>query len=492
MRFKVILLFIPLFVLVNTFFTTKFDFWENRADPEYCYLFNGLNLANQYGNVGHYDHPGTTSQVFNAVVIKCVYSLSDSKTTLQVDVLKRPEYYLKCIGWTYVLVSDTLLFMFSLYVFKITNELKIAILVQLSAFYSQAAIVNGFYRVSPEPILFMLSIIFSYLILKLFFENKQLPKINFQFVHTDRIKHIGTICFKSLLFGSFMGFCLATKINALPFIIIPLFYLSLKQYIPFFFALILSFLTFTFPIREHYDYFFRWIYGLSSHSGIYGSGKKSVFDIYEVLNNTFQILLNEKVIVFILGLTILFFIKYKKIRNNKLLFSLLVLEIVLVLMVVKHFGFHYLTPIYPILSINLLLMHHAKVMSNLGNKILLFMFFILCIFNFRSREIKRSLPKINNKSINIYSNGCYSPFYALKFGDDFSNHAHSKKLREIYGRQYFFNSFTKKFYDWDKEISIDSLIEKNKKIYFYSSAPIFIENSKYNFIKGDYISSIKN
>ena len=161
MRFKVILLFIPLFVLVNTFFTTKFDFWENRADPEYCYLFNGLNLANQYGNVGHYDHPGTTSQVFNAVVIKCVYSLSDSKTTLQVDVLKRPEYYLKCIGWTYVLVSDTLLFMFSLYVFKITNELKIAILVQLSAFYSQAAIVNGFYRVSPEPILFMLSIIFS-------------------------------------------------------------------------------------------------------------------------------------------------------------------------------------------------------------------------------------------------------------------------------------------------------------------------------------------
>ena len=139
-------------------------------------------------------------------------------------------------------------------------------------------------------------------------------------------------------------------------------------------------------------------------------------------------------------------------------------------------------------------MHHAKVTSNLGNNILLFMFSILCLFNFRRHEIKRSLPNLKDNSINIYSNGSHSPIFALKFGDDFSNHVHSKKLREMYGQQYFFNLFTKKFYDWDKEISIDSLItnNKNKKIYFYSSTPIFIENSKYNFIKGDYISSLKN
>ena len=79
MRFKLLLLIIPSIVIVNTFFTTSFSFWENRADPEYAYLFNGLNLANEYGNVGHFDHPGTTSQVFNAFVIKFSYILSNSK-----------------------------------------------------------------------------------------------------------------------------------------------------------------------------------------------------------------------------------------------------------------------------------------------------------------------------------------------------------------------------------------------------------------------------
>ena len=335
----------------------------------------------------------------------------------------------------------------------------------------------------------MLSILFSYLIIRLLLERKYLPEFKMQYVSLERVKNIGTISSTSILFGGFIGLCLATKINSLPFIVIPLFYLSYKQYSVFFGALILSFLIFTFPIREHYDYFFRWIYDMSSHSGIYGTGEKTVFDIHEVINNSIEILINEKVIVFILALTGLYFIKYKEKRKDKLLWSLFVFEILLLLMVVKHFGLHYLTPIYPILSINILLMDSGKVITKVGKSILLFILLLLCVFNFRHNEIRRSLPKITKNSINIYSNGCHSPLFALKFGDDFSNHAHSEKLREIYGNQYFFNSFTKKFYDWDREISIDSLIKSTNKIYFFSSSDLYKENSKYAFLKGQYLSN---
>ena len=96
---------IPFFFLLSLLPVSKFSFWENKIDSDYAYLFNGLNVVNTYGDIGHFDHPGTTVQVANAVLIKFFYLIDGKKNSLQEDVLYNPEFYLKCLAWVYSILN---------------------------------------------------------------------------------------------------------------------------------------------------------------------------------------------------------------------------------------------------------------------------------------------------------------------------------------------------------------------------------------------------
>src|SRR5262245_51688104 len=50
-------------------------FWYGKnSDPDYAYLFNSLVVA-QVRSPGHIDHPGTTLQVFGALVLRARHAL---------------------------------------------------------------------------------------------------------------------------------------------------------------------------------------------------------------------------------------------------------------------------------------------------------------------------------------------------------------------------------------------------------------------------------
>ena len=98
-----LLLLIPIALLVNVAYNDKTEFGQ---DPNYIYLFNGLNFASQGGPIGHYDNPGTPVIVFSAVIMKVTYTLRKTDNDFPTDVLKDPQYY---IIWLSVMTNNVLI-----------------------------------------------------------------------------------------------------------------------------------------------------------------------------------------------------------------------------------------------------------------------------------------------------------------------------------------------------------------------------------------------
>ena len=85
-----LLLIIPCVLLIEFTSEKQPYFWDNRYDPSYAYLLNGLNLSLTHGNVGHIDHPGTTVQVMAAFIIKVTYQFRNKSIPLSLIHISEP------------------------------------------------------------------------------------------------------------------------------------------------------------------------------------------------------------------------------------------------------------------------------------------------------------------------------------------------------------------------------------------------------------------
>src|SRR2546422_705187 len=134
-------------------------------DPEYVYLLNSLNLLN-IQPPSHTDHPGTTLQIFGAIVILGKWLLSCAVgpcVSLDDSVLSNPEAYLVTINAILNLFVAGTLVWGGLRVLRFSNMVLPAITLQLTMF-SFLQIELALTRVSPE-LLLVLSVLVLILIL---------------------------------------------------------------------------------------------------------------------------------------------------------------------------------------------------------------------------------------------------------------------------------------------------------------------------------------
>ena len=134
-------------------------FWlGHNADPEYPYLFNALSVA-LWQPVGHADHPGSTQQWLGAAVIRITHALA-GESTLTVDVLRYPEFYLHVIHGVLVVVLGVVTGLAGFVVLRQTRRLVPAMLFQAVPLIS-FTLRNALHRASPEPLLLALSILLA-------------------------------------------------------------------------------------------------------------------------------------------------------------------------------------------------------------------------------------------------------------------------------------------------------------------------------------------
>jgi hypothetical protein len=435
-------------------------------------LFNGLNLAAYGGPVGQYDNPGTPVSIMAGIIMKAIHFVRNTESDLPTDVLQNPQYYTGVIIWVFTVINCVLIFLLGLFILKTTDEIKYSFLFQSIPLFSKSTLPWCFQTLCPEPLLLGSTIIFSVLFLWKFYFNKSFGTLTIKYYKDLSI----TIDRFTVYSGILMGFCLATKINTLPILLLPLFFIpGMLNRIIFLFITLFSFLVFTFPIRHLYRYMISWYLGIATHTEIYGSGNKGFIDLNVISSNFLLMAKKEPLILYIIGFTAIILLKQilqKKFDINfKILSVLFLVQIGDMLMVLKHFNPHYFIPILATLALSLFII--IKSLNLPGLFRIAMIVTIIAGAVYLNKNVSKYEPELYNldfpaDGINVTSYKSKSPMYALKFGDDRSVNVNSEKLKSIYGDQYFYDIWTKKFITWNDTLTLDSIFRVNNKVYLHA------------------------
>lgn len=247
-------------------------------DPDYAYLFNSLSILGGLAPL-HIDHPGATVQILGTAIIWFLTMIDGSEKTIYAAVIDNPEAFLAAIS--NVLIG---LFAFSVYLSgrafrSVTGRGDLSLLTQASLLASPI-LVSSLGRVSPEPIVLVISACSAILLLR---------------VLRSEGMSIGHVRVAGLLVGAGM----ATKVTFMPVALIFLFLLpgrvALFRYVLFG---VVGFLVCTSPWlldAKNFYYFFRWIGKLFLGAGIYGGGAATVIDAGQFLPNLADVIRSEMI-----------------------------------------------------------------------------------------------------------------------------------------------------------------------------------------------------
>jgi hypothetical protein len=354
-------------------------FYSKSSDPEYPYLVNGLNCALLHFNrIGHIDHPGTPFQLFNGIVIRITHLISGKGNIVQ-DVFSRPEHYLNAISIAMLLVQSLLIFGIGMIGIKKKIPLWQIAILQASCFFNEV-LTWLFCRVNPDHFFMIVSMIFITVYLKYGYENRSSRKF-------------------AVWSGVIMALGLATKFNFLPLLILPLFIIDTNKNRLFYAGSgIVSFFIFIAPIIDKFDDYQRFLSSIFKHDGLYGGGEAKVLNLHKMMDSIGEIFkLNPVLYLLIVVLIITIFLairKRKEERMNGFIFifaGFLIVMILQMLMVSKHFKNYYLAPFFSLygfiffyISIFLSKQIKKKSLFILASFVLPFLFILLTVGKVKS------------------------------------------------------------------------------------------------------------
>ncbi|MEI6748879.1 MAG: hypothetical protein WCM93_06940 [Bacteroidota bacterium] len=472
--FYLLLVIIPVFVLgtsLETIHTRGFNWYGGGYDPEYCYLLNSLNNAN-LKPVGHIDHPGTTSQVFGAVVLRTYHLFDRSDIDLRTAVLNNPERYLFVLNYAFLALNCLFLFFTGILVLKATGSPWLAALLQAAPFFSAAALFNGLTRVSQESMLLLSALM-------------MLTLVAWQFQRgwsRGGRKNI-------LLFAFVTGFGMASKIIFFPLVILPLILIpGIWNKVKYIIFSICSFIVLTFPIWTQYGRMLNWFSGLLIHTGQYGSGATGIIDKSAYFSNLLNLLASGPVFLIVVAVSLLFLIlimvipglrrNFKASIEIKVLLATTIVEIAGLILVAKMPSNHYMLSYSSLLALNVFSMisvlRHSRYKIITGYIIPALVMVILIIIPLTGIKAKNLLytPMANKEyEITVDLLAKYDDSYArlyclpssslvpsLFFGNIYARQEYRSDLEQKYPNAFFYEAPNRKLWTWDHTIDFKNLI----------------------------------
>jgi hypothetical protein len=238
------------------------------TDPDYAYLLNALTVSELHPP-DFYLHPGTTVEVLGAVIISLVGGARSLIFAVPIrdDVLLHPEVYLLIIDGAFVMLQAVALFYLGRTLRKATGSMTVALVAQGSMFLSVATI-ESLVKMAPESLLLGATLALAVLCAPLLVDDYAPSKRRFNAI------------------GAVVGFCLATKVNALPLLLVVLYAKGWRARLRMLAACAASFVFFTLPIIKQYFHIIRTYRSFATHTGIYGTGAEGVPSIATLWGNT--------------------------------------------------------------------------------------------------------------------------------------------------------------------------------------------------------------
>ena len=461
-------------------------YYLNFEDPSYVYLINSLNVSLRFP-VGHFDHPGTTVQVVGAAVIRIYHRISSSNPDLIRDVLMRPEEYLGQINIILILMGSSVLLMLGILTYKLSGNIMLSLLMQLSPFVS-LQIFYGLKIVASDNFLVTVSLCFTGMLIYYLYRIKDEAKTPLPFI---------------LIFAVICAAGLATKISFFPMLLIPLLLIKgTRSRLVFLIIVPLLFLIFVIPAISNYEKFLEWVWMLILFNGSYGHGDPSVVDVPKFFTSLTSIFSGDPVFAVSYFLSVLTLIAaYIKSKNNeelnpkqkkefKLLLSIVLAMTIQVLIVAKQYRQHYMIPslILSIFSFTLC----TQLISSFFDKLklqtlyagLIIVISITAFFKisdsyyttlfFRDEAIKVNLyvKEKNSDALCISSFGSASKEFSLAYGISYSGYkikSYKSILSEIQKENIFYIPWQDGLFSLSSKDSTAATLNENKKLLFQTN-----------------------
>jgi 4-amino-4-deoxy-L-arabinose transferase-like glycosyltransferase len=465
------------------FFALPFNRTHFSNDPEYAYLMNGINIG-MLKPVGHTDNPGTTVQIFSAVVLRCAYLVQpDKKDGFQKYLLRNADKYIELERKGLIALNGIVMLLLGIISWILLRNVWLSLLLQIMPFTSANLTEHIFTKVSPEPVLLVATAALVLLVIWYYVLEKR---------NEERF---------AILFALALGFGVATKATFLPLMLIPILLLEnrmlRKKFLRYF---ILFFILFTLPAVPQYPHMAKWFILLMAHTGTYGEGGLGVINVAQYLNDIVKICFNNPVLTITLLasasiiVTTLFKSSFRTEFKTNLIFriitALAAAQIAGVIMVAKHYhANHYLVPELCLMAVSWIFIFmylNEKLPFNFRKAFAIVPFLLLLIAaglvsknrNYLqaadqgyilSNQDYDKMTKLRNDEYNGYTCAYYyptsiNPYSALRWGNVYSRFQHTKAIKEIYPDGYFFDIRTNQFSLWETPVatSIMAQVSNNK------------------------------
>ncbi len=304
-------------------------FFLSSHDPAYGYLFNGLNLAMGNLQLGLYAHPGAPLHLLVALNL-AADGLIQGFHTLPERMLSNPELFLHIISIELLLMQVAGLYLTGLYVFRNTGNKAVSLSVQLTPFLSvQGFAFSSVVMLEPLllfPVLVVVAVLSAY-------------AFNPAYVISRKACTALAVA---------MAFGLSAKVVFFPVFLLPFVVLDGWRNKVIYTATVLLALTiFLIPVYAVFPQFLHWIRDLFMHTGQYGSGSAGVID-WHSFGDHFRRLLRANgwfTVCLVLVLIMVIMAVFRgKIHDRKVRVAggVLVVFILNMVMVAKHYAVHYM------------------------------------------------------------------------------------------------------------------------------------------------------
>jgi len=464
-------------------------FFLSSVDPEYFHLFNGLNLSVFNLGVDYIAHPGTTIQVTYAISAHIV-DLTQPGSDIISNAMNNPEQYIHGANILLNILTGITIFALGYYVYKYTGSIFLALLLQLMPFGNyHILLMSG--RLIPEAVIIAPLLLLALLVVLFLYDQNR---------DENRNKYL-------IGFAIIGGLGVAGKVLFFPFLIIPLFlFQSSKDKLKYLLYTFISIMIFAFPMFVNFNKSWEWYSNMLLHSGKWGAGENSIVDLNTFPNNIIKIYSIDKTLFIISGvlmielLIVTLISLIKKQPFNRLLYLItagfLTAFFLSVIIVAKHFAYHYFFPTL-ILKIFFLFLIAELLLAQINAKriklFIHFVFFVIALIfsvgqvkvlkNAVNHKVKRAAIyqdqmdqleeyPLDGSPIIITSHYRGSPFIQSAMGSGFLMSGSLKStfteiLRKKYPNTYFYYGWTDKFYSWDKYKDAKSFVDPAKPVYIF-------------------------
>ena len=501
---------IPALFLIATFKLTRANgpqWLPPGFENSYTYLLNSL-LVVKGQPPNHIDHPGTTTQVFGAIVLRTC-SLKSADELID-SVLRDPERYIGYIHWALLIFTFLTAWVCPWITAVLLRNYIVGLLIQAPILFFQSVLSSGVWLCSDLMVVpfCIASVCVCCLDTAPGSAIEKDRSSRGTAAGRTRINLLIKVPALSILSGLVCAFGIVTKLTFFPLVLISLLLSrSWKSLIAFAAAFALGLAVSLLPIYSQLPRLSDWIMKLATHSGEYGSGSLGLPQGSDYLNGILTLLTDEPLvaIISIAATLIILVLLFRTTTDNKpscaialqVSVRLFAGQLISFLALAKHpYGNNYLIPLCLSTGLNLVCLLYALRLSgsNVSRKLLgscvLIGLLVLGFGNFSISTPKtyaearremidelrlyRHAQGLTKNDIRVDYYFSDSPEYPLSLGNDLAGRFFSPILARLYPKVLFLNVFTGRFQTFSEfEIPPVQIQKRYDHLYFLGDPTYF-------------------